>query len=111
MCARVSPPPSPGLGERAKETGRFVEAATPAGDGGRARARGLLRSGLAWEILRSVARVGWKTVASDFRSTVVHAQGKILQVSRGIECRDVREPLGVVACCVVSSRSAWHNDT
>lgn len=29
-------------------------------------------------------------------------QGKILQVSRGIECRDLREPLGVVACCVVS---------
>lgn len=29
-------------------------------------------------------------------------QGKILQVSRGIECRDLREPLGVVACLVVS---------
>ncbi|CAN0439349.1 unnamed protein product, partial [Scytosiphon promiscuus] len=29
------------------------------------------------------------------------AQGKILQVSRGIECRDLREPLGVVACLVV----------
>ncbi|CAN0235828.1 unnamed protein product, partial [Pylaiella littoralis] len=27
-------------------------------------------------------------------------QGKILQVSRGIECRDLREPLGVVACLV-----------
>lgn len=30
------------------------------------------------------------------------AQGKILEVSRGIECRDLREPLGVVACLVVS---------
>lgn len=29
-------------------------------------------------------------------------QGKILQVSRGIDCRDLREPLGVVASLVVS---------
>ncbi|CAM9919673.1 unnamed protein product [Phaeothamnion confervicola] len=27
-------------------------------------------------------------------------QGKVLQVSRGIECRDLREPLGVVASVV-----------
>ncbi|CAM9698533.1 unnamed protein product [Discosporangium mesarthrocarpum] len=27
-------------------------------------------------------------------------QGKVLQVSRGIECKDARDPLGVVACCV-----------
>ena len=29
-------------------------------------------------------------------------QGKILQVSRGIDCQDLREPLGVVASLVVS---------
>ena len=28
------------------------------------------------------------------------AQGHIMEVSRGITCRDVREPLGVVACIV-----------
>lgn len=37
----------------------------------------------------------------DAIATRRHVQGKILQVSRGIECRDLREPLGVVACLVV----------
>ncbi len=31
------------------------------------------------------------------------AQGKIFEVSRGITCRDTRDPIGVVACIVYVS--------